>query len=389
MEVDTKRLRYFSLELCLLAANMRMAILIIAPLTQSLGRTLHLTTTQLGFLTTIPLLCFGLGSVFMGRLIQKIGTTPALALALLGLLVASLGRVYSVGLLFGGTILAGLSITLLNVLLPALIVEQAPGHVAQLNGVYPAASNVFAAIASGVAVPFAQLWGWQRALQLMAVPTVLALMGWYQFRQLRYKKVVVSKQTVGVQWWRLPRVWVLALFMGSQSLIFYALAAWLPRMLTSQQVSTTTAGTLAAVFQIIGFPAAYIVPRFAQRSNRLKQVLLVLLGGYGLGFILLLQHAFWCLVLASLLLGLTTAAIFSLALSLITVVSPDPASVSLISGGVQSVGYLLASSGPTLCGAVQAQQHRWQPVILGLLVLAVIAILLGFLLRRLIQWQRA
>lgn len=387
--MGTKRLRYFSLELCLLAANMRMAILIIAPLTKSLGATLHLNTTQLGFLTTIPLLCFGLGSVFMGRLIQRIGTTPALSLALFGLLIASLGRVYRVGLLFGGTILAGLSITLLNVLLPALIVEQAPDHVAQLNGVYPAASNIFAAIASGVAVPFAQLWGWQRALQLMAVPTVLALIGWYQFRHLRQTAIVAQKQSSGMHWWRLPRVWVLALFMGSQSLIFYALAAWLPRMLASQQVSTATAGTLAALFQIVGFPVAYIVPRFAQQSQHLKQVLLVLLGGYVLGFVLLLQHAFWCLVLASLLLGLTTAAIFSLALSLITVVSPDPASVSLISGGVQSVGYLLASSGPTLCGAVQAQQQSWQPVIWGLLGLAVIAILLGFLLRRLIRWQRA
>lgn len=384
-----KRLRYFSLELCLLAANMRMAILVISPLTQSLGQTEHLNNAQLGFLTTIPLLCFGLGSVFMGRLIQKIGTTPALVLALSGLLVTNIGRVYSTSLLFGGTILAGLSITLLNVLLPALIVEQESEHVAQLNGVYPAASNVFAAIASGIAVPVAQMWSWQRALQLMAVPAIIALIGWFQFRHLRRKAIRTAEQALEMQWWRLPRVWLLALFMGSQSLIFYALAAWLPRILTSQQVNAATAGTLAALFQVIGFPAAYIVPRFAQRSKQLKQVLLILLGGYIFGFILLLQQAFWCLVLASLLLGLTTAAIFSLALSLITVVAPNPASVSLISGGVQSVGYLLASSGPTLCGAIETHQHSWQPVIWGLLGLAVIAIGLGFVLRRLIQWQRA
>lgn len=152
----------FAWEIVLIACNLRLAIIILTPLIDKIGETFKLSTVQLGILTTIPLLCFGFISILISLLIKKIGTRRTIIIGLFLLMLANFFRIYTESLIFVGTLFVGVSITILNVTLPALVVDYAEEKSAFLNGLYIATSNLISALAGGVIVPLSNLIGWEK-----------------------------------------------------------------------------------------------------------------------------------------------------------------------------------------------------------------------------------
>lgn len=381
----------FTFVVFLLAANLRLAITGIPPIVTKLQAYFHLTTTQTGALTTIPLLCFGFLSVISASIIRRVGTKRTIELALLMLAIANLLRTYVAWGLFIGTIFVGAGITMLNVSLPALIVEQRPDQAAKLNGVYTASINLISAIVGAVAVPIANAIGWQFTVQLFSIPAIIAFVGTLFLPNGAENthgatSVELQNNGVSVPIWKRTHVILLAIFMGLQSLVFYTLVAWLPNVLTSHGLSATTAGYLFSVFQIIGVPFAYIVPRATTKASSLRALMVALLTGYLLGVgILITANMTWLLVLACAIIGITTASVFTLSLTLITTVSLTPQEAGSVGGIVQSIGYLIASVGPALFGMIEASLGKWSPTLLVLTAVAVVNILLGFTLIKVIR----
>lgn len=377
----------FTFEVFLLAANLRLAIIGIPPIVSKVQAFFHLTTVQTGALTTIPLLCFGFLSVLTAPVIRRLGTKRTIEFALLMLAIANLLRTYVSWGMFAGTIFVGAGITMLNVSLPALIVERQPQDAGRLNGVYTASINIISAIIGGIAVPVANALGWQFTVQLFSIPAIIAFLTTLLLpnKQPRQKSTSSTHQTSEPQTpiWKRGHVWMLALFMGLQSMIFYTIVAWLPSILTAHDLSTTTAGWLFSIFQIIGAPFAYLVPRATTKISNLQILMVTLLAGYLIGTgILIYFSATWLLVLACLILGITTAFVFTFSLTMITTISQTPQEAGSVGGIVQSIGYLIASVGPTIFGVIRTTFGNWPETLIVMIVISVVNILVGFILIR-------
>src|SRR5262249_51141018 len=103
----------------LIAANLRPTVTSVSPLLPDIRADLGLSAAAAAALTALPVVCFGLLSPLAPRFAGRVGIERALGLVLVGI---ATGLAVRVGpgepWLFGGTILAGGSIAIGNVLLP-------------------------------------------------------------------------------------------------------------------------------------------------------------------------------------------------------------------------------------------------------------------------------
>jgi CP family cyanate transporter-like MFS transporter len=61
--------------------------------------------------------------------------------------------------------------------------------------------------------------------------------------------------------WRSPLAWQVTVFIGTNSLLFYVLIAWLPTILTEADLSPTMAGSLHGAMQLAAaVPGLFLGP---------------------------------------------------------------------------------------------------------------------------------
>ena len=166
--------------LVLITINLRLALGSVSPVLDDIRDTLGLSSSTAGLLTTAPVLCFGLAAPLAPRLARRFGQEALLLFALVGVIVGLLLRVSleSVVLLFGGTLLLGVTIAVANVLMPSVIKRrfERPGL---MMGLFTMSLSVSAALGAAFTVPLEEaLGGWRPALAFWAVPAVLAAVLW-------------------------------------------------------------------------------------------------------------------------------------------------------------------------------------------------------------------
>ena len=105
----------FLLAILLLAANMRGSIVGLGPLAEIIGTDLSLSGTQLGLLTTLPVLSFGVLSMFAPRLGQKFGLEATLLTMLLFIAIGQgLRASGAYDVMVVGTVILGAAIAVLS-----------------------------------------------------------------------------------------------------------------------------------------------------------------------------------------------------------------------------------------------------------------------------------
>jgi len=356
------------------AMNLRLAITAVTPLFTAIQRSLYVTSSLTALLITLPLLCFSLGAIATPHLIQRFGPTTLLWTTNALLLLASLLRPVTTGLLLATTIVIGLAVAVLNVLVPTLIAQTTITGATRLTSAYAITMNVVAALGTAIAIPLAIHFSWQLVLQSFGSPALITLgLLWWAPRRLFTQPTTAPAPSVSLrstlQHDKQAR-W-LTVFMGLQSLIFYSLTTWLPTIFHDLGATTATAGNLLAVFQLVGIPAALVLTRV----TNLRHLLWGLLVGYAVGGLALLWPGlgWW---LAAGLLGFISSLIFTLALTLIATSSSHVNVIANRSAVAQSLGYLLAAIGPVLLGQIHDFTDSWGPVlgVLGGLVLLTIGI---------------
>ncbi|WP_407888849.1 MFS transporter [Levilactobacillus sp. N40-8-2] len=360
------------------AMNLRLAITAITPLFPAIQKALHVASPFTALLVTIPLLCFSLGAIVAPRLIQRLGILPLILLTTGSLVIANLIRPLTATTLLVGTLLIGLAVALLNVLVPTMIAQFTTTRVARLTSYYAVTMNVVAAVGTAGAMPLAELWGWHAVLMGFALPAVLTF---GIASRLPRHSFSFHPQSTGLATLNLtttlrhdPQAWQLTAFMGLQSLIFYSLTTWLPTIFQALGASATTAGTLLAVFQLVGIPAALVLNTF----TNIRHLLVGLLGGY-LGGVLCLAWSGIGWWLAASLLGFTSALIFTLALTLIATSSQEVAVIANRSAIAQSLGYLFAAVGPFIFGEIHDIFGNWSIALMVLISLMLVTIGSGLL----------
>lgn len=365
--------------LVLLAANLRPAIVAVSPLLSEIRADTGLTASAAGLLTTVPVLCFGLFSVVVPGLARRFGLEPVLVGAML-LLVAGFALRLLHGLvpLFAGTALVGVAIAIGNVLLPAIIKRDFRHRVGIMTGVYSMALSGGAALAAGLTIPLARAAGidWRPALAAWGLFAVLALLA-SATRLRRRVRPTVTLAVVVPNLWRSGLAWWVTLFFGLQSLVFYAMIAWLPAYLIDHGHTAVDAGWMLSLFNLLGIAGALLVPIIAGRLAR-QSVLAVVITALALAGVagLLVAPALASLWVA--VFGFAQGGSLATALLLVVLRAPDSAHTSELSGMAQGVGYTLAALGPFALGALHDLSGSWALPLLLLVVVLLIQAAFGY-----------
>lgn len=360
----------------LLAVNLRACITGVGPLVATIRGATGLSNVMLSLLTTLPLIAFGLISPLAPRLGRRWGMEWMLLASAVGLAAGILLRsVPVVSLLFLGTALLGAAIAISNVLLPALIKRDFPRHIGLMTGLYSTLVSASGAIADGVSIPLAQSsgLGWRGSLAFWALPVVLTALLWLPLLRPRPTAGVTAAAERSVRGvWRSPLAWQVTFFMGLQSLAFYAMVAWFPVIFQDDGLSPASAGWMLALLQLFGVIGSFVTPLLAgrMRSQRLLVTIAIAMGLAA--YVGILSGAIELIVLWCVLLGLASGAYLSLALLFFILRTPHTRAAAELSGMAQSIGYLLAATGPLLFGWLHDLTHSWTVPMLFLMVVVLI-----------------
>ena len=320
------------------------------------ARATGLAPWQVGLLTTLPVLCLGLCAPLAPRLARRWGTERTLfgALVLMGLGTAgrALGPVWA---LYAFSILAGAAIATANVLLPTLVKRDFEDRTAILTGAYVTAISGGAALAAAITVPVetALGGGWRIGLSMWAAPVLAAVALWSL--QLGRKGAAGGVVLPVAGLWRDRLAWGVALFMGLQSALAFCVLGWLAPILRERGLDAATAGLVLSVLIVVQLATSLTVPSFATRrpGQRTIAVVLSVAGVAGLlGLLLAPLSGVWMWAVVQ---GLAQGGLFSLALTMVLLRSPDSHVASHLSGMAQSVGYVPAALAPLGVGLL----HQW------------------------------
>ena len=363
----------------LLALNLRACITGVGPLVDVIRSSTGLSGSLVGLLTTLPLIAFGAVSPLAPRLSRKWGIEGMLLISLFGLAIGVLLRsLPAVSLLFLGTALMGAAIAISNVLLPSLIKRDFPHQIGLMTAIYSTLVSASGALADGVSIPLAQNagLGWRGSLAFWAFPAIVTALLWLPIWRARVRTDIRARATnthIARSVWRSPLAWQVTLYMGLQSWTFYIVVAWFPVIFEGHGLSPTNAGWLLSLLQLFGVFGSFIAPQIAgrMRSQRVLvagTILLALIAYAGI-----LSGAFGLIVLWCLLLGLAQGAYLGLALLFFILRTPDTRTSAELSGMAQSIGYLLAATGPLLFGWLHDLTNNWT---IPLLVLGAVTLVL-------------
>lgn len=375
----------------LASLNMRAALASVAPLVGEISGAFGLSSTASSLVTSVPVLFLGVGALVAPWLGRRFGAERVLLAALLLLAVGILARVLpSVYALYGGGILVGTAIALLNVLMPGLIKRDFPDRAAAMTSVYTGAMIAGATVAAAAAVPLEKALGggWQGSLGFWSLLAAVAAVAWLpqvliaRGRTGHEVRAVPAAGARPVSVWRSALAWQVTLFMGLQSLWSYVLIAWMPTIFTDHGMSRSTAGVVFAFNNLIQVAGAFVVPLLAgrMRSQRPLIVLVTTLvaAGYA-GLLVAPVEGAW---LWSAVLGVGQGGAVGLALTLIVLRSGDAVTAARLSGMAQTVGYLLAAAGPLAAGVLHQATGSWTLPICVVLGVCAAALTVGLFAAR-------
>jgi MFS transporter, CP family, cyanate transporter len=366
------------LGIILLAANMRASITAVGPLLSQITGAYGLSGTEAGLLTALPVLGFAAFSPYAPRLSRRIGMESALLAAMVVLLVGIVVRsVPSAPALYGGTLLLAAGIAVANVLLPALVKQHFSARQSTVTAAYANTMGLMAAVASGAAVPLADVLpgGWRTSLGAWGVLVIAGLVLWVP--RARGTRDSRSEQAHHPLPWRSRMAWQVTAFMGLQSLGFYVMIGWLPSVLKAHRVSARGAGFELLVYQLVALVTTLLLPLVADRSrdHRALAAAAATLSALGyLGLVVAPNLSLPWVVVA----GCGSGPSLVLALSFVALRAQGPSQAAALSAMAQSAGYLLAAAGPFLFGALHSASGGWTLSLLALLASGVALIVFSF-----------
>jgi MFS transporter, CP family, cyanate transporter len=342
----------------LVAANLRPAVVSVAPLVDEIKASTGWSSSVTGLLTTLPVLVFGLVAPVAPRFAARFGIERTVFGALVLLVAAILLRLLSAPVaLFVGSALVGAGVGVCNVVLPPLIKRDFAHRSGLMTGLYSMTLIGGAAAAATLTVPINDAVGgdWRVTLASWGVFALVALLVWVpQLRRLHRMEFSSERESL----WRNQIAWAITIFMAAQSMIFFTFAAWLPEYLIGRGMSPAGAGGVLALGQVAALVMSLVAPIIAGRFRDQRAVTGVMLVVCGLGFVGLLSTDLWPTLWVMCVMSGPGASI-SLALLFMVLRSTSTTQTSQVSGMAQSIGYILAAVGPVAIGTLHDVTGSW------------------------------
>jgi CP family cyanate transporter-like MFS transporter len=349
---------------CILAFNLRGPIMAVPPLLETIRVDHGLSSIAAGLVTTLPVLCFGLVSPLAPMLARRLGLDATLLIAMTVIATGVIVRMgQPVAALYLGTFALGAGIALLNVLIPAFVKREAPNRVGVMTSLYTMLLNAGAGVGSALAVPVMEAtgWGWRQSLGIWAIPAalgVVAMAPWVLHERRSGASGPAVRPRRGL--WNSPTAWQVTIAMGTQSMVFFSVAAWLPTMLHDAGMSEAKAGAMLSLMTMTGLAGSVITPLLANRTISQSWLSPVTATLCAVPLAMLIVDPLRLTALWVLMLGFGLGMIIAFRLMLMILRAPDAQRASDLGGMAQGVGYLFASMGPIVVGAIHDLTGGWE-----------------------------
>lgn len=244
--------------IALIGFQLRSIIVGVAPVLPELRADLHLSFSEAGALTAIPVLGLGAAAVPGALLVNRFGARKVVGGATLGLGLAALMRLspplpYS---LFIWTAVLALLIATAQPAIAVVVRNWFPGRIQQVSTIYAMSLGLGALASATLSVYLLAFGGWRATFVVWAVLAVVAAVVWIWLAPGRNSIHEPLPHGLG----RLVRsreVWHVAALFGGQSLVFYGGITWIPFLLRSSGHSYLA--LVLFLFQVMSLPLTVIL----------------------------------------------------------------------------------------------------------------------------------
>lgn len=300
----------------------------------------------------LPTAGFALMGFMTPQLLRRVRLEPLLLTATLLAVAGQLGRALgtSVAVFLLLSLLTMIGLGLGNIVLPPLVKKYFPDRIGLLTALYVTLFAISTAVAPQLAVPISEAAGWRVAVGVWslagaaaALPWIIVLLRHRAERPAMERLTGNSRPVPGpkIRPWRSPIGWGLALIFAGCSSNTFAIFTWLPAVLVDRGFTPGEAGSMLALYAIIGLPTSLVVPLLVARMRQPVPigVFFTLMFAIGYGELLLApatSSPLWVVVFG---LGQGT---YSYALLMINKRTRTTAGSGALSGFAQGVGYSLA-----------------------------------------------
>jgi CP family cyanate transporter-like MFS transporter len=249
-----------------------------------------------------------------------------------------------------------------------------------MTAVYSASISASGALGAGITIPLKDALdlSWRGALALTAMSSCLGLVilvPW--LLHARGKHLGGGRRHASTRLWRNTLAWQVTIYMGAQSLLFFAIAAWLPTMLIANGMADTRAGFMLSISPLFGTAGSFIAAMLTGRRPDQRWLVWLSSGFCAFGIVGLLVAPVTYTVVWVTVFGFGSGMTLSLALTFIGLRTPDSNHAADLSGMSQSVGYTLAALGPLLMGFIYDLTGGWTAPMALVLACTVILLISG------------
>jgi MFS transporter, CP family, cyanate transporter len=355
-------------------------VLAIPPVIPLLHTDLHLSETQIGWLSSLPPMLFAIAAVPGALLVARLGLIPALVVGLVlnALGGAARGAIPDATFLYASTIVMAAGVAIMQPILPQLVRAWFPQRIGFATALYTSGLLVGEILPAALTIPLVLplVYGsWRLSFVVWAVPVLLtALIVVVCASRLRGVSKAAPGMAAKTLWWpdwRQPVIWRLGLIFGSVNTIYFVSNAFLPDYviaqgrpdLVSPALTAINVGQLPAAFLLLGLAGPLLTRPWAYAATGLAS-LLALIG-------MLSTTGLWIAVFAGIL-GFTNALTLTLALALPSLLSA-PNDVHRTSAGMFTISYsfamLMSIVGGALWDVTRIPMASFAPVALcGILI---------------------
>ena len=371
------------LAIALLAINLRTAVSSLSPIVGFIQAEISLPIIAIGLLGIASPLAFAISSSISYRPAKKYGVEATLVLTVVAIILGHLLRAFAwdTFVLFLGSMLSLLGMGIGNVLLPVMVRKYFADRVGPVSAFYITLTALSASIGSLFAVPVADQLGWRFSLGQWSVLAVLTLLPLIPLLR-NNEPAIENEQRVKLKLWRSPTAVAIAGVQGMTSIFGYVSFAWLPLLLIEHLgQSQANAGSLLALFAIMGLLPSLLVPVIAARTANSHSLIVFFSSAMGIAGsvgLLLSNEVTWLWVM---LLGLGPS-MFPLALTLFNLRSRKQETVLAVSSFGQGVSYTTASVAVIVVGILRELSGGWELTLIMLALIALLSSLAGIQLQK-------
>lgn len=344
----------------------------------------------------LPPIGFAISGLAAPWVSQRLGLERTLLLAIVVMIAGNLLRAAALGFvsLVLGSLVLLLGAGFGNVLLPAAVKRFTPHAIGPMTAAYATIMAIGSAVPPLLAVPLAEGLNWRFSLASWAIIATAAIVPWVlmvvRARRTRVDRGAADTKTdphaaavADTEQSGLPMepdarrfvalarsrtVWGITIPFTVSSISAYVTFALLPVILEDVSgVTAAQAGSMLALFAILGVPLAIVAPVLTARLATPTPILLASMALFGLGYggLLLAPSFAPPLWVAAIGLGQVT---FPMCLALFSLRTRSAEMAANVSGFVQTVGYAVAAVSPFAIGALHEATGSWSPSLIVLLV---------------------